>query len=230
MVTDRSGSEVERIGILGGTFDPVHYGHLRAAEEVRERFFLDKIIFMPAALPPHKRDRKVTAKEHRLEMVRKAVAGNPAFEVSDLECSREGASYSIETLKILKEGRGAGSEIYFILGSDAFSLIHTWRSYEDLFSMAHWIVVERPGPGKKGFGTLPESVRGSFRYNHGLKAWIHRSGHTLRFCKLNALNISASEIRKLVESGRSIRYLVPEEVRLYIETHGLYKEDSTRRE
>lgn len=221
---------MERIGILGGTFDPVHYGHLRAAEQVRERFFLDKVIFMPAALPPHKRDRRVTQKEHRLEMVRKAVSGNPAFEVSELECEREGASYSIETLRILRDTREPGAEIYFVLGSDAFSLIHTWRSYEDLFSMAHWIVVERPGPGKKGPSALPEFMRSSFRYSPRLKAWIHSSGHALHFCKLNALNISASEIRKLVETGRSIRYLVPEEVRLYIEAHGLYKQDRPPRE
>lgn len=221
-MTDKSASK-RRVGILGGTFDPIHYGHLRAAEEARERFALERVIFIPAFIPPHKGTLRVTESRHRIEMVKRAIQGNELFEVSEVECAREGASYSVETIRQILLMEGPGLALYFILGIDAFQMIHTWRSYQELFNLTNWIVLKRPGYAKWGKEALPKEIAGLFHYDNRRKVWVHESGHKVHFCKFRSLEISATEIRRLIERGKSVRYLIPEEVRNYIETHGLYK-------
>lgn len=211
-----------RIGVFGGTFDPIHYGHLRLAEEARERFGLEVVMFLPACVPPHKTTRRVAPAAHRLEMVRKAVAGNPAFQVSDLECSRPGASYSVESLRLLKGIKGPEAELFFLVGLDAFLCIHTWKAYPELFAVSNWIVLGRAGFGPSGKKALPARLSRIFHYDPKERAWVHPSGHRVFFRGFRSLEISGTEIRSLLESGRSVRYLVPEEVADYIKLHGLY--------
>jgi nicotinate-nucleotide adenylyltransferase len=213
-----------RIGIFGGTFDPIHYGHLRAAEEARESFGLQKILFLPSARPPHKRGRVVSSSHHRLEMVRRAVAGNPNFHVSDLECNRPGLSYSVETLHALRGEVGPLADLYFLLGADAFLEIQTWRSCPELFELSHWVVMGRPGARSRGRMALPVFLRGAFSYDRPRDCYTHPSGHTLCFRKFRCLEISGTEIRDLARAGRSLRYLVPPAVEDYVWEHRLYGE------
>jgi len=220
-VTDRSGSKT-RLGIFGGTFDPIHLGHLRAAEETRESFGLDAVLFVPSANPPHRDPHGVSAAEHRLEMVRRALHGNPAFRPSDLECRREGTSYSVETLRLLRMQQGPHAEFYFLLGQDAFAEIRTWRLYEELFQLSHWVVLERRGSRAWGRRAIPGPVRGLFRYDRSRAGYAHPSGHLVYFRRFRCLDISGTRIRDLVRRGRSIRYLVPSEVEEYIWRNGLY--------
>ncbi len=212
-----------RIGVFGGTFDPIHYGHLRLAEEARESFCLELVLFLPACVPPHKTNQQVAPVRHRLEMVRRAVAGNPAFEASDLECSRPGASYSVETLCLLRDLQGPEAEFFFLVGLDAFLNIHTWKAYQELFTISSWIVFGRAGFGPSGKRALPAKLRRLFCYDPARRAWVHSSGHRVFFRRFRSLEISGTEIRSLLGKGQSVRYLVPEEVASYISLHGLYR-------
>ncbi len=220
-MTDRFGSKT-RVGVFGGTFDPIHLGHLRAAEESREYFGLDVVLFIPSATPPHRDIQLVSAAEHRLEMVRMAVEDTPAFKPSDLECRRTGASYSVETLRLLRQEEGGRADFYFLLGQDAFAEIETWRHYEELFELSHWVVLERPGVTAWGRGAIPGPLRSSFHYDRSLGGYVHTSGHIVYFRRFRCLEISGTEIRHLVSCGRSIRYLVPPKVEEYIWRNRLY--------
>jgi nicotinate-nucleotide adenylyltransferase len=221
MVTDRSDNK-QRIGVFGGTFDPVHYGHLRAAEEVREAFDLVKVIFIPSAHPPHKEASSVSPANHRTEMVRSAISGYPAFEVSEIECRRSEASYSVVTLETIRREGYESDTLYFVLGLDAFLEIDTWWNYVRLFDLCHWVVLERPGKGRMGKKAIPRMVRGDFTYVPRHRAYLHDSGKWLYFRRFRALEISGEEIRNLVRVGRSIRFLVPEAVERYIRARSLY--------
>lgn len=212
-----------RIGIFGGTFDPIHYGHLRLAEEARELFGLELVIFLPACVPPHKAKKRVAPAAHRLEMVKRAVRGNSAFEVSDLECNRPGASYSVESLCLLREMQGPEAELFFLVGLDAFLYIHSWKAYQELFAISNWIVLGREGFGPCGKRALPAKMSKIFHYDPRERAWIHPSGHRVFFRGFRSLEISGTEIRSLLRKGRSVRYLVPQEVVDYIMLHGLYR-------
>jgi nicotinate-nucleotide adenylyltransferase len=222
MEMDRLGHKV-RIGIFGGTFDPIHYGHLRVAEEARESFALNRILFIPSANPPHKRRDAVSSVHHRLKMLRRAIACNKAFESSDLECRRPGASYSVETLHTLREGEGRGVAFYFIVGLDAFLEIQTWRSYTELFELSHWLIIQRPGAGPGGRGAFPNKIRRLFEYDPIEKCYVHPSGCKVFFRRFRLLEISSSEIRRLSQSDRSVRYLTPKPVEEYILEHHIYK-------
>jgi nicotinate-nucleotide adenylyltransferase len=211
-----------RIGVFGGTFDPIHYGHLRLAEEARESFGLELVIFLPACVPPHKRKKRVAPAAHRLEMVKRAVAGNPAFQVSDLECSRPGPSYSLESLCLLRERQAPEAELFFLVGLDAFLFIHTWKAYRELFAISNWIVLGRAGFRPSGKRALPAKMSNVFHYDPNERAWVHPSGHRVFFRGFRSLEISGTEIRNLLENGRSVKYLLPEEVADYINLHGLY--------
>jgi|Deesub1362A_J573_1020465.scaffolds.fasta_scaffold00095_95 nicotinate-nucleotide adenylyltransferase len=222
METDRSGNRV-RIGLFGGTFDPIHFGHLRAAEEAREAFGLERVLFIPSARPPHKDPKEVSPAHHRLEMTRRAVRGNPVFHVSDVECRRSDLSYSVETLRILRSEEALNGVFYFILGIDAFLELETWRDYEQLFALSHLVVLERSGIPIKGRGALPARIRAEFRYDRIRRAFEHPSGGLVYFRRFRSLEISGREIRRRVRLGRSIRYLVPDEVEDYIRLHRLYR-------
>jgi nicotinate-nucleotide adenylyltransferase len=212
-----------RIGLFGGTFDPIHWGHLRSAEEVSEAFSLDRVIFIPASIPPHKKRQPTTSANERLRMVRLATARNPGFEVSDIEHKRLGKSFSIDTIRYFVQ-KERGHKIYFILGLDAFRDIDSWKDVQDIFPLCQLIVTSRPGSGDTlSLETIPVAVRSGFCYHSRTKSFRHMSGTHLYFTRITDINISASEIRSRLKRGESIRYLVPREVEAYTEKQGLYR-------
>ena len=218
-----AGRAPRRVGILGGTFDPIHLGHLRMAECLREMFSLDRFLFIPAATPPHKPGRKITPGEIRLAMIAAAIADHAAFEASDLELARGGLSYSVETLEVLRERFGPEGYLHFAMGSDQFAEIETWKEWRRIFTLAHVVVVARPGEAPDAPArALPVEVEGSFCYHPADDLFRHESGMQVFFRNVGALPISSTGIRDLARAGRSIRYLVPEGVRELIERHGLY--------
>jgi nicotinate-nucleotide adenylyltransferase len=213
-----------RIGLFGGTFDPIHWGHLRSAEEVREAFSLDRILFIPTSIPPHKEDQPTTPARDRLQMVRLATARNRYFAVSTVEIDRPGVSYSIDTVRYFVEHSRGSESYYFILGFDAFREIASWKDFEQIFSLCHLIITSRPGSGDSNLlRRAPVAVRRLVCYDPKKKSYRHRSGNFIHFLKLTDIAISASEIRKLVAAGKSIRYLVPLKVERYIRRSGLYR-------
>ena len=213
-----------KIGLFGGTFDPIHWGHLRSAEEVREAFSLDRVFFVPASNPPHKRRKPGTSARDRFEMVRLAIARNPGFDLSDVELSRRGKSYSIDTIRYFARRESPKNSLYFILGLDAFREIGSWKDVHDIFPLCHLIVTSRPGSGgNMSLRTIPIAVRGGVCYDPRKHAYRHKSGKYLFFNRLTDIAISASEIRERVRGGNSIRYLVPLEIETYITKKGLYR-------
>ncbi len=197
-----------RIGILGGTFDPIHMGHLITAEIVRVSAALDEIIFIPAARPPHKENKGEAPAEDRLRMVQCAVEGNPAFSVSDIELRREGPSYTVDTIAALSEQLG-DAELFFITGADAMNDLYRWHDPVRLLHSCTFIVAARQGV------ELDES-RLAEQFSPEQRSRI-------RIVPTPHLEISSTVIRARVRAGRSIRYLVPRAVELYIEERGLYR-------
>ena len=211
-----------KLGILGGTFNPVHMAHLRIAEEARDRFGLDRVIFIPAATPPHKPQVGELSFASRLEMVRLAIADNDRFSASDMEGVRGGRSYSIDTLRALHQ-EYPGDELFFIVGADSFNDISTWREYASIFAMCNVVCVQRPGSTIKSLAkALPVAISCEFGYNEASKMLSHSSGHGVYALDGVLLDISSSHIRHLARAGRSIRYLVPDAVENYIKGQRLY--------
>lgn len=190
------------LGIFGGTFDPIHHGHLLVAETAREELCLDRVWFLLTPLPPHKQRLELTPWQHRLAMLQIALDSHPAFEISTLELQRPGPSYTIDTLRALKQcSELAHAQFYLIIGRDSLTNFHTWREPEAILQLARLVVyprVEKPGQLEP---ILPAD------YHH-----LHAP----------VFDISSSEIRRRVKENRSIRFLVPEGIRNYIETHRLY--------
>jgi len=211
-----------RLGILGGTFNPIHNAHLRIAEESRDLFGLDRVIFIPAATPPHKPLVGELSFASRLEMVRLAVADNPFFSASDMEGVRGGRSYSIDTLRALSL-EFPKDELFFIVGADSFNDISTWRDYAAIFTLCNVVCVQRPGSTIKSLAkALPVAMAGEFCYDAAAKRLNHSSGHGVYALDGVLLDISSSHIRQLARGGRSIRYLVPDAVEHYIKEQRLY--------
>src|SRR5262245_9982291 len=212
-----------KIGIFGGTFDPIHWGHLRSAEEVSETYGLDRVYFVPASIPPHKSGWTTTPARDRLQLVRLAVARNPRFSVSIVELKRPGLSYSIDTIREFAVKLRKGDSLYFIIGLDAFRDIGTWKDFRTIFSLCNFIVTSRPGSKEndplRGTGV---ALKKFFCYDFRKKNYRHQSGTRVYFIELTDIAISASEIRALVRRGKSIRYLVPPSVEKYIKLHALY--------
>jgi len=214
-----------KIGILGGTFNPIHLAHLRIAEEVRDRFALDRIIFIPAATPPHKELDGDIAYADRRAMVDLAIAGEPAFSVSDIEERRGGRSYSVYTLAELHTLHPA-DELFFIIGSDSFLEIASWYRAAEIFTLSNIVVVERPqAPVTDLLAALPVAMRAEFCYDSAEMRLTHRSGFSVYYLPGIPLAISSSEIRRLVRAGHSIRYLVPDTVTRYISEKRIYLHD-----
>jgi nicotinate-nucleotide adenylyltransferase len=212
-----------RAGILGGTFDPVHFGHLRAAEEVADAFDLSTVMFIPAAKPPHKEKRELTSFTHRWRMLELALVGNPRFALSDLENRRSGKSYSVETLTQLLTQLGQDALLYFIVGLDAFLALPTWHRYRDLFSLCHFVVVARPGYSLAQLDDmLHTAVSESYRFDEQMSGFVHPQHRTVYVRQVTLMDISSSKIREYVSRGRSVRYLLPIEVHAYIHEQGLY--------
>jgi nicotinate-nucleotide adenylyltransferase len=210
-------SRAARVGIFGGTFNPIHLGHLHAAEEVVEALGLERMLFVPSGEPPHKlgsRHDPIAPAGLRLAWVRAATTGNPRFAVDALEVERGGTSYSVETLRTLGEQIAPDLPV-FVLGADAFAEVGTWREPEALFTLANFAVITRPGrPADAAHDWLPARVRGAFEVARDGRSARHReSGTWARLLEIAALDISASEIRARLRSGRSVRYLLPETIR-----------------
>lgn len=211
-----------KLGILGGTFNPIHLAHLRLAEAAREALGLERVLFVPAAQPPLKHA-GVAPAEDRLEMTRLATAGHPAFEVLDLELRRAGPSYTVDTIRELG-AEFPGTRFWFIMGSDAVRELGHWHQTERLFELVNLAVASRPGSEAPLEELLPEHFRPLFRRTPAGLA--HESGTELRSIPFAPLEISASEIRRRCALGESIREWVPEAVVEYIERRKLYTEAS----
>lgn len=216
-----------RIGIFGGTFNPIHYGHLRAAEEVREKLDLGKIIFIPSKTPPLK-TRKLLNPEHRYKMVELALSNNRFFEISDIEYRRAGKSYSIDTIEELR-GIYPDATLYFILGIDAFLEIPQWWQPERLVSLIDFVVISRPFFEFVSLLSSPFIYTGKHKLERLDKGKIEscvlklRSKREVIALRMSHIDISATEIRRLVWEGKSIKYLLPESVESYIIANRLYK-------
>ena len=211
-----------RIGILGGTFNPIHLAHLRSAEEVREAQQLDRVLFIPSATPPHKRADGLATATHRLAMVRRAIRGNPHFRISTIEIERRGRSYSVDTMRALHT-RMPGAQFFFVLGMDAFREISTWRDYRSIFGLCNLVVTSRPAYDDLPLiEALPVAVRAEFCYRSKPKRLEHRTGNQVIFQRISDLDISASAIRHRLQRGLSVRYLLPVAVERYIVQHRLY--------
>jgi nicotinate-nucleotide adenylyltransferase len=200
----------EKIGLLGGSFAPVHVGHLVVAEEVRVGLGLSRVCFIPAGQPYMKAERKVTPARHRLEMVRLAIASNPFFQVSSVEVARPGPSYTVDTLELLRGKHGNAVEMYFILGWDSVATLPQWRDVGRLLKMCLLVAVPRPGWERPDVGEMERVIPGVSEHIILLdEPWI---------------GISSTTVRSRVARGGSIRYLVPAEVERYIEEHSLYRD------
>ena len=215
----------QRLGILGGTFNPVHFGHLAAAEEVRSRLRLDRVLFIPSSIPPHKEETMPSAAA-RLEMVRLAVTGNPAFEPSDIEIKRGGRSYTIDTIEALHAAY-PDAGLFFITGLDSFLEIRTWHQWERLLTLCSFVVLSRPGYHFADLASLNfmnvasgELVRLD-RKEH-VEAIIRTGAFTFFLEMIPLYDISSTDIRCRVKEGRSVKYLLPQVVETYIIKNKLY--------
>lgn len=211
-----------RLGLLGGTFNPIHYGHLRAAELVGERLLLDKILFIPAGNPPLKRSDLAPAKD-RLQMTRLAVEGKPRFALSDIEANKAGKSYSVETIAELN-ALYPSDKLYFIVGIDTFMDMPDWHEPDRLMGMTDFVVISRPPYAFSDIVRSPYVRADSFREpeNGGTHEAELTTGRTAYLLAIDALPISATDIRKRIAAGLSVKYLLPEPVESFIMSHGLY--------
>ena len=216
----------QRIGILGGTFNPIHLGHLAAAEEVRDRLKLDIVLFIPAFLPPHKSESGMPSAAQRQEMVILAVKGNPHFQVSDIEIRRGGRSYTIDTIEELRRSY-PGAELVFITGLDTFLDIRTWKEWERLLTICAFAVLSRQGFRFRDlapFGFLQVPSGDLERLDAGETTGIAAGRGAVRIAleRIPLYDISSTDIRSRVRSGRSVKYHLPEAVEGYIIEHKLY--------
>ena len=196
------------LGVLGGTFDPIHHGHLVAAQEAWWQLSLEKVLFVPAGLPPHKRGRRVSDAAHRLRMVELAIAGKPHFAVSRVDLERHGPSFTLDTLLLLRKEVGPEETLYFIEGADSLADILQWHRPQGILELCELAVVRRPGVTidlAKLEARLP-----------GLASKVH-------WVEMPWLDISSSDIRSRVKQGRPITYLVPDSVEAYVSELALYR-------
>ena len=215
---------VQRLGVMGGAFDPPHVGHLRPALEVAELLRLDRVLFVPAGGHPFKARAGITSVEHRLAMTRLAVAEEPRFAVSELETSRPGLSYTVETLENL--GRMAPeTELFLLLGSDLLGELHLWREWRRLPELAHLVLMGRPGYEILD-PALPATALLAPRRVESLELLSRKSfnGHGVGLASVTRLAVSSTELRARLRQGLSVRWLVPDEVVRYMESNGLYRE------
>ena len=208
---ERNKGKVKKIGIIGGTFDPIHYGHLIAAHWAQESFLLDKVVFMPAGSPPHKLNKSVLAAEHRYMMTLLATNNHPNFEVSSMEINRDGPSYTIDTINELhKNYNGKNIRILFITGADSILKLHTWKKYEDLIKKCFFIAVTREGYNTKMLYKRIEELHKIY-------------GKRIFNIEIPSVGISSTELRKRISNNKSVKYLLPSSVEQYIKKNKLYQ-------
>lgn len=198
-----------RIGISGGTFDPIHNAHLIIAEEIREMFGLDKVIFVPSGRPPHKQGAGRASAEDRYRMVELAVAGNPRFEPCRIEIGREGYSYTVDTVSELKGFYGEDARFFFITGADVVPELESWKDYRRVFTLCEFIVAMRPGYDRERFDSEIKRLKDVY-------------GAEIHIAETSLIDISSTALRERLEQGKTIKYLVPEKVEEYISQKGLY--------
>jgi nicotinate-nucleotide adenylyltransferase len=221
---------LKKIGLFGGTFNPIHLGHLTVAQEVKDGFDLDKIWFIPSATPPHKKRNQIAEALDRLEMIRLAIDDNPNFSVSDVELKRSGFSYTIDTLDYFKAIVTKDTQLYFIVGMDAFREIELWKSFKELFKAIPFIVMTRPGTldgdrqekEKIINDLLVTTVSSEYYFDSDRHAFFHPDKQPVYLFEVTPVDISATMVRRNRNHGRSIASLVPTKVKEYIESKGLY--------
>lgn len=219
MKYQRSPANIRRIGVLGGTFDPVHYGHLVIAEEVYATLNLDEMVFIPTGQPPHKTNEVITSAEHRLAMLELAIASNPHFTISRVDVDRPGPSYTVDTLRLLHEQQGEETAIYFVIGADSLEYFLTWRDPAGILEqLTHLVAVRRPGYNE------------SQEYYDRLEARLPGIKQRLLVVEAPQFEISATDLRLRVAEGRPIKYQTPESVEQYIIECGLYQQKLDARE
>ena len=211
-------------GILGGTFDPIHFGHLRPAQEILEGFGLDRVVFIPSSVPPFKADAPgLTPFHHRLRMLKLAIEDNHGFSVSDIESQWEGKSYSVMTVRNLKEMYGTRLELYFIMGTDAFDDIALWKDWEELLTSCNFVIMTRPGSTGEGLTPVPPEFAARLSHDTKTQSFKGPTGYSIHFRRITSLEISSTDIRTRIKNGLSIKYLTPEAVCEYIKINGLYR-------
>lgn len=221
-----------RVGLFGGTFNPVHLAHIKISQDIKKGFELDKILVVPSALPPHKNVPGIVCAKDRLEMVKLSFDGVPGFEVSDIELKREGPSYTIDTVKHLLSDLPGAIDLFLIIGSDAFFELHTWHQFNSLLDIVKFIVMTRPGDNMESYelkekyagSYLSEKISGGYRWDPGKKCFSHGIKKTISFFDVTQLSISSTKIRKYIkENNCTSAVFLHNEVAAYITKKGLYK-------
>lgn len=222
---------MKRIGLLGGTFNPVHFGHLRSAVEVQTGFALESVCFIPSAIPPHKDSSGVADAMDRLEMIRMAISDCSALTVSDVELKRSGPSYTIDTVKHFKSFQTDQTDYYLIVGLDAFLEIDTWKSFQELFCLVPFIVMSRPGLNYeasaaelKNLGDfLNAKISKGYYFTKQDSCYMHEVNKPVYVFEVSRIDISSTKIRRMAQKGEPICFLVPANVELFIKSRELYK-------
>ena len=231
----QSSARPQRLGLFGGSFNPIHNGHLAIARQAHEILKLDRTLFIPPGDPPHKQDGALAAAQHRLEMGRLAISGTPAFELSDIEVARQGKSYSIDTVRELQQRYGPAATLFFLIGLDAFLDLPNWREPDALLAACSFVVISRPGQSFTALATLPFLRNLPTDKLMALDAGqLNRldlplpSGQALICLALKPSPISASDIRQRIQRGALLANLLPPPVESYILHTQLYREDQHR--
>ncbi len=219
-----------RIGLFGGTFNPVHFGHLKVSLEIKDMYDLDKIIVIPSAIPPHKKNLEMAEAAERLEMTELAFQNVLGFSVSDVELQRGGPSYTIDTIKSFIVDLSVKTKFFLVLGIDAFLEINTWKLFTELFDLISFIVMARPGKWSephaekwKCFGDyLKTNISDDYIFLQAENKFVHQEKKTVYISDVDPVNISSTQIREFVRTGRSIQSLVPKKVEAFIINRGLY--------
>lgn len=222
---------MKRIGLLGGTFNPVHFGHLRSAVEVQVGFALDSVCFIPSAIPPHKDSSFVADAMDRLEMIRMAISDFPALTVSDVELKRSGPSYTIDTVKYFKSFQTDQTDFYLIVGLDAFLEIDTWKSFRELFGLVPFIVMARPGINYADSTAelmnlgdfLNAKISQGYYFSKQDSCYMHEVNKPVYIFEVSQMDISSTKIRRMAQEGEPFSYLLPANVELFIKSKGLYR-------
>ena len=219
---ERNPEKKLKLGLFGGTFYPVHCGHINTVKEIHNRFNLTKTIFIPAHIPHHKK-KPVTKSGHRLEMVKLSVLGFDYFEVLDAEIIHDGNSYSFQTIEYFKKSYKNKVDPFFILGIDVFLEISTWKNYPIFFSESNFIVMNRPGyTSIKPEDILPADIATEFDYDHENKSFKHKSGYCIHYVNVTPHDISSTDIRAKIKEGRETTGLISNKVSEYIKNNCLY--------
>jgi len=212
--------EAQNIGLFGGTFDPVHQGHLSVALSVIDRYLLDNVIFIPAAFPPHKQP-PAASYVHRVAMLELALAGQPRLSISLLEAERQSPSYTLDTLKELGKRLGQRN-FYLIIGADSFSQLHLWYGYTDVLGLTDLIVAARPGFSLNDCRSQVSALPGHYTFDGPHQAWRREDGRRIFYFADTQVRVSSSDIRNQIDRGKSVGKLVPANVLRYIYQHQLY--------